>query len=195
MNLPNRLTVMRLLLVPVIMVFILFQIIGQPWSNIVAAALFLAASLTDMLDGKLARKYDLITDFGKFLDPLADKFLVIGAMLSLCSVTDGIYQRLLIIATIIVVFRELAVTSLRLLVSGASGVVIAANILGKIKTTTQIVFVMSALLEPVVWSIIWEDLIEYNIITYTAMAVMTIMTVWSGINYIKSYWKYLDPKK
>ena len=195
MNLPNRLTVMRLLLVPVIMVFILFQIIGQPWSNIVAAALFLAASLTDMLDGKLARKYDLITDFGKFLDPLADKFLVIGAMLSLCSITGGIYQRLLIIATIIVVFRELAVTSLRLLVSGASGVVIAANILGKIKTTTQIVFVMSALLEPVVWSIIWEDLIEYNIITYPAMAVMTVMTVWSGINYIKSYWKYLDPKK
>lgn len=195
MNLPNRLTVMRLLLVPVIMVFILFQVIGQPWSNIVAAALFLAASLTDMLDGKLARKYDLITDFGKFLDPLADKFLVIGAMLSLCSITGGIYQRLLIIATIIVVFRELAVTSLRLLVSGASGVVIAANILGKIKTTTQIVFVMSALLEPVVWSIIWEDLIEYNIITYTAMAVMTVMTVWSGINYIKSYWKYLDPKK
>ena len=195
MNLPNKLTLMRLALVPIIMVFIMFQIVGSPWSNIVAATLFLAAALTDMFDGKLARKYNMVTDFGKFIDPLADKFLVIGAMLSICSVTDGIYQKLLIISTIIVVFRELAVTSLRLLVSGASGVVIAANILGKIKTTTQIVFVMSALLEPVLWSIIWKDIAEYNIITYTAMAVMAVMTVWSGINYIASYWKYLDPKK
>ena len=195
MNLPNKLTLMRLIFVPVIMVFILFQIAGDPWSDIVAATLFLAAAITDMLDGRLARRYDLVTDFGKFIDPLADKFLVIGAMLSLCSITDGIYQKLLIIATIIVVFRELAVTSLRLLVSGSSGVVIAANILGKIKTTAQIVFVMSALLEPVLWSIVWDKIAGYNIITYTAMAVMAVMTVWSGVNYIASYWKYLDPKK
>ena len=195
MNLPNKLTLMRLIFVPVIMVFILFKIAGDPWSDIVAAALFLIAAITDMLDGRLARKYGLITDFGKFIDPLADKFLVIGAMMSLCSATEGIYQKFLIIATIIVVFRELAVTSLRLLVSGASGVVIAANILGKIKTTTQIVFVMAALLEPILWSIIWEDIAGYNVITYAAMAVMTVMTVWSGVNYIASYWKYLDPKK
>ena len=195
MNLPNKLTLMRLIFVPVIMVFILFRPAGEPWSDIVAASLFLIASLTDMLDGRLARKYDLVTDFGKFIDPLADKFLVIGAMLSLCSAADGIYQKLLIIATIIVVFRELAVTSLRLLVSGASGVVIAANALGKIKTTTQIVFVMAALLEPILWGIIWKDIAGYNIITYTAMAVMSVMTLWSGVNYIMGYWKYLDPKK
>ncbi|MBO4216450.1 MAG: CDP-diacylglycerol--glycerol-3-phosphate 3-phosphatidyltransferase [Clostridia bacterium] len=195
MNLPNKLTLARLILVPVIMVFIMFQIIGDPWSNLVAAALFLAAALTDMFDGRLARKYDLVTDFGKFIDPLADKFLVIGAMLSLCSITEGIYQKLLIISTIIVVFRELAVTSLRLLVSGAAGIVIAANVLGKIKTTTQIVFVMSALIEPVLWSVVWEDIAGYNVITYTAMAVMAVMTVWSGVNYVKGYWKYLDPKK
>lgn len=195
MNLPNKLTLMRLLLVPVIMIFIIFQFAGSPWSNVIAAFLFLVAALTDMLDGKLARKYGLITDFGKFIDPLADKFLVIGAMLSLCSITEGIYQKLLIIATVVVVFRELAVTSLRLLVSGASGIVIAANILGKIKTTTQIVFVMAALLEPILWDLIWKEAAEYNVITYASMAVMTVMTVWSGINYIAGYWKYLDPKK
>ncbi len=195
MNLPNKLTLMRLLLVPVIMIFIIFQFAGSPWSNVIAAFLFFVAAMTDMLDGKLARKYGLITDFGKFIDPLADKFLVIGAMLSLCSITEGIYQKLLIIATVVVVFRELAVTSLRLLVSGASGIVIAANILGKIKTTTQIVFVMAALLEPILWDLIWKEAAEYNVITYASMAVMTVMTVWSGINYIAGYWKYLDPKK
>lgn len=136
MNLPNKLTVARILLVPF---FVAALLIDFPLNNLVALALFGAASLTDMFDGKIARKHGLITDFGKFADPLADKILVISALL--CFVQLGLCD---CVAVIIVLFREFVVTSIRL-IAAAKGKVIAANIWGKVKTVTQIVAIVCVL--------------------------------------------------
>ncbi len=197
MNLPNKLTVLRLIMVPVIVVVMLLPI-DPILSGILAAVVFGVTALTDMLDGKIARKYNLITDFGKFLDPLADKFMVITTMVVLLFKFDGFYLRLFcLISTLIVIMRELAVTSIRLVVSSSANIVIAANMLGKIKTVTQIIYILCALLEPVIFALInrFISVPSYNILTYASMAAMTVFTLWSGVNYLKSYWKYLDPNK
>ena len=199
MNLPNKLTVLRLILVPVIMVVMLLPLDTIPY-GVISALIFGAASYTDMLDGKIARRDNLITDFGKFLDPLADKFMVIGAMMMLIFRYDGALQICLTIAATVVVFRELAVTSIRLVASG-SGVVVAANMLGKIKTVSQIIFILCALLEPVIFEVAsiasGMDLVkyDYHVLTYVSMALSTFFAVLSGVNYLKSYWKFLDPEK
>lgn len=194
MNLPNKLTVMRICLVPPMMIFVVFDFGSGIWANVIAAALFAIASLTDMLDGKIARKYNLITNFGKFLDPLADKFLVMGALISMCLVADnGVYGKLLLLGTAVVIFRELAVTSIRLIAVKADGVVIAANIFGKIKTVTQIAFVIIALLEPVFDTLTGVDTLR--IPSYVLLCAMTVMTVFSGATYIKGYWKYISDDK
>ena len=200
MNLPNKLTVLRLFMVPIIVIVMLLPL-PAILSGVLAAAIFGATALTDMLDGKIARKHNLITDFGKFLDPLADKFMVISTLTVLVYRFgyDDILQILCLISTLIVIMRELAVTSIRLVVSSSSGIVVAANMLGKIKTVTQIVYILCALLEPVLFELI--DIIanpgwtNYHILTYASMLAMTIFTIWSGINYLASYWKYLDPNK
>ena len=157
MNLPNKLSLIRLCLVPVILVVgmimpeystvapsITFHIF-----SIICAALFIGASVTDMLDGKIARRDGLVTDFGKFIDPIADKFMVIGALFVLLVKFKNL--EIFMLATLItVVFRELAITSIRLVASNASNVVLAAQILGKVKTVTQIVAISTVFLEPVV---------------------------------------------
>lgn len=207
MNLPNRLTVLRLCLVPVILIVGMLpaSIIPHYVSCFVCAALFIGTAVTDMLDGKIARRDGLITDFGKFLDPVADKFMVIGALFVLLYKFENL-RMLMIFTLIIVVFRELAVTSMRLVVSTGEGIVIAANKLGKIKTVSQIVAISTTFLEPVVqvifkWilelatdkTLVWRtDIVP---LTWASIAFSLVMTVWSGVNYIKSYWKYLDPEK
>lgn len=133
MNLPNKLTLARILLVPF---FVAALLIDFPLNNLAALLIFIAASLTDMLDGKIARKQGLITDFGKFADPLADKILVISALL--CFVQLGLCD---CVAVIIVLFREFAVTSIRL-IAASKGKVIAANMWGKVKTVTQMVSII-----------------------------------------------------
>ena len=207
MNLPNRLTVLRLCLVPVLLVF---GFLPETWinpllSSFICAVLFIGTSVTDMLDGKIARKRGLITDFGKFLDPVADKFMVIGALFVLLYKFENL-RMLMIISLIIVVFRELAVTSMRLVVSTGQNIVIAANKLGKLKTVLQIVAISTVFLEPVVQhmakeiaemitgrELVWRtDIIPLSWIT---VVLSLVLTVWSGVAYIKSYWKYLDPQK
>ena len=197
MNLPNKLTVLRLSLVPIFVVIMMIS--NALWASAVGLALFIIASLTDMLDGKIARKYNLITDFGKFMDPLADKFMVIGAMFvilyrSLALYSDKLFSGIFFWAFMIVIFRELAVTSIRLVVSGSSGIVVAANMLGKIKTCTQIACVICCIAEPVIYDMIGKgtDFLPVSLVT---AALMLVFTLWSGINYIVSYWKYLDPEK
>lgn len=194
MNLPNRLTVLRLCLVPVIILILLLPV--NTATNILGAAIFLATSITDMLDGKIARKRGLITDFGKFLDPLADKFMVIAAMMCImCRSHDvELIFAIFMTLTMVTVFRELAVTSIRLIAAKNANIVVAANMLGKIKTVSQIVCVMSALLEPVLAQIGFLSFLSYYPITCAASAVTLVMTVWSGVVYIKTYWKYLDSK-
>ncbi len=201
MNLPNKLSVLRLCLVPVIIIVGMLPESILPFyiSCIICAVLFIGTSITDMLDGKIARKYNLITDFGKFLDPVADKFMVIGAMFVILYKFANL-RTIMIFALIVVVFRELAVTSMRLVVSTGSNIVIAANNLGKIKTVSQIVAISTVFIEPVLQ---WIARLIFNAdwrtdivpITWASIAFMMFMTVWSGINYIMAYWKYLDPEK
>ena len=190
-NLPNVLTVIRALLVPVFMVVVIFPLFPETPTRLVGAALFGLISLTDMLDGNLARKYNIVTDFGKFLDPLADKLLVLGAMLSLVlfngmKVGDYGFAVACTFATFIVLLRELAVTSLRLLAKNADGKVIAANMAGKIKTVSQIVFVIAAMLEPLFVGY-YPAGFNFLFITYFSLAVMVYMTVYSGIKYFMIY--------
>lgn len=136
MNLPNKLTLGRILLVPL---FVAVLLIDFPMHNLIALLLFIAASVTDLLDGKIARRNNLITDFGKFADPLADKILVLSALL--CFIQNGWCD---CVAVIIVLFREFTVTSIRL-IAASKGEVIAANIWGKVKTVTQMVAVITIL--------------------------------------------------
>ena len=201
MNLPNKLTVLRLCMVPVFVVVMMVS--DALWANIVGLVLFCVAAYTDHLDGSIARKHGLVTDFGKFLDPLADKFMVIGAMMVILYKAMADFPRndlfctLFFWAVMIMIFRELAVTSIRLVVSGSSGIVIAANNLGKIKTCTQIACVIVCILERIIYQNVsvpeffWRNL-PFSVLT---TAVMLFFTLWSGINYIVSYWKYMDPQK
>ena len=203
MNLPNRLTVLRLALVPVILVVMLLPY--HWYNNLIAALVFAAASLTDMLDGKIARKYGLITDFGKFLDPLADKFMVIAAVFGI--VCRAYVQRndimfwVFMTMLMITVFRELAVASIRLITAKNANVVVAADLLGKIKTVVQIACVLVALIEPVVYDHLLAridptyGLGGFYVVTLILAVCAIVFTVWSGVNYITTYWKYMDPEK
>ena len=209
MNLPNKLTVLRMCLVPVILLVGMLTPKNDSsfWfyiSCVICAAVFIGASVTDMLDGKIARRDGLVTDFGKFLDPVADKFMVIGAMFVILWKFPNL-QMIMIISLIVVVFRELAVTAIRMVVA-SSNVVVAANMLGKIKTVPQIVAISTVFLEPVVqWvlkmcieavtgqTLVWRtDILP---LTWASIALSLVMTIWSGMNYIVACWKYLDPEK
>lgn len=202
MNLPNKLTILRIIMVPIFIIVMMLPDSVLPFaaSGIIGIVLFILASLTDMLDGKIARKYNLITDFGKLMDPLADKFMVIGALTVIVYRYDNI-RSLFIWALLIVVFRELAVTSIRLVASSSGGIVIAANMLGKIKTVVQIVCICSVVIEPLIYAIpsVSNALPTWWInnvpITYFTCVLMIYFTIHSGINYIVGAWKYLDPEK
>ena len=201
MNLPNKLTVLRLIMVPFILVVMLLP---YTWyNNILAALIFGAASFTDMLDGKIARKHGLVTDFGKFLDPLADKFMVIAAIFGVvCRYRTGndMMFWIFMIMLMITIFRELAVASIRLITAKKSGVVVAADKLGKIKTVVQIVCIELALLEPLLHDLLAHFdptffFYGFFALTYLSAILAIMFTVWSGLNYILSYWKYMDPEK
>lgn len=163
------------------------------WVRIAAAAVFILTALTDMLDGKIARKFNMITDFGKFIDPLADKFMVFGALIGILYCFENL-QPLFIWATLIVIFRELAITSLRLLISNSSGKVVAAAWLGKVKTVTQVICIVTVILEPVIWPTS-PAIFNIPILSLVTIVAMIVMTLWSGIDYVKSYWSVLDPTK
>ena len=191
LNLPNKLTLIRIVLVPVFMIAILAPIFeSEAVSRLVAFGIFVLTALTDMLDGKIARKYNLITNFGKFMDPLADKFMVFGAML--CIIVKYTYlTNVFVWAAAIVMFRELAVTSIRLVVAGQDNIVVAASWLGKVKTVSQVVCICTIILEPVVLPFaIFRDM---HILSYITIAFMVVMTIWSGADYLKTYWKYIKP--
>ena len=195
MNLPNKLSLMRLCLVPVFMVVLLLptSVISYTLSSIIGAIIFAIASITDCLDGHIARKYKLITDFGKFIDPLADKFMVIGALLAIVYRSD-VLRPYIFWAAVVVIFRELAVTSIRLLVSRKSNVDMAAHLSGKIKTVAQIVCIIAALIEPLCYPAD-SVLALYPPVTLVTAAVMIVTTLYSGVSYICFYGKFLDPEK
>ncbi len=140
MNLPNKLTMLRVIMIPVFVFFLLAGFI--PYNSYIALGVFILASLTDLLDGKIARKYGLVTNFGKFMDPLADKLLVITALLCLLVVDGGTRicdsQIVALIAILVIVAREFIISGFRLVASDA-GLVIAASMWGKFKTATTMV--------------------------------------------------------
>lgn len=199
MNLPNKLSILRVLMVPLFVAVLVIppvaENVGSLYDNIIriiAAVLFVLTALTDMLDGMIARKYNMITDFGKFIDPLADKFMVFGAMLAILYRFDYL-RPIFIWAALIVIFRELAITSMRLIVSSNSGIVVAAKWLGKVKTVTQVICILTILLEPVILQA--TPIANMHIFSYVTIIAMMVMTLWSGFDYMKSYWKVLDPTK
>lgn len=186
MNLPNKLTLSRIILVPF---FVASLLINFPFHTAVALVIFVVGTFTDMFDGKIARSRGLVTDFGKFADPLADKILVLSALL--CFVQTGWCD---CIAVIIVLFREFSVTSIRL-VAASKGKVVAANIFGKIKTVTQLVAIIAALLMQflielfTVTSAFSVDTILYlqgifTVVSLCLIWISTIMALVSGVIYI-----------
>ncbi len=177
MNLPNKLTLLRIILIPVFMVLLLnFNLM---W---VAGIVFVIASLTDMADGKIARKYNLITDFGKFADPLADKLLVCGALIALCSMGKLGSPALGAWATFIIIAREFMVTGIRLVVA-AEGKVIAAGSSGKIKTTIQMITIIYILFSDIVVAIGLPATVS-DVISNLLVVASVILTLYSGGEYL-----------
>lgn len=196
MNLPNKLSIVRCLLVPIFVASLLFMRDISIWGYIVPAAVYGLTALTDMLDGKIARKYNLVTDFGKFIDPLADKFMVIASMIAMLAwmlLRDEKTQALVFVwVVLIILLRELGVTSIRLVVAGKSGIVVAASILGKIKTVSQMIGTVAIILEPLLYFKIFT---EHHLLSYVCMAVMAFTTIFSGIDYLKAYMPHIDSNK
>lgn len=170
MNLPNKLTLLRVFLIIPFVVFMLMP--GFPYYRIVALLLFAIASLTDLLDGKIARKYNLVTNFGKFADPLADKLLVSAALI--CFVYTEQLQPWFVI---IILSREFIISGFRL-VAAEQGHVIAASMWGKVKTVFQMVMVILLILDIEVLGVIT------TIVSYIAL----VLTVVSLIDYLRKNW-------
>ena len=168
MNLPNKLTILRVILIPFFVVFMLFDITGaaDKW---IALVIFCVASMTDMLDGKIARKYNLVTYFGKFMDPLADKLLVCTALICLTSM-----NRLNVIVVLVIIAREFIISGFRLVASD-NGIVIAASYWGKFKTVSQMALIIVLIMDlGGVWNVVG------TVLTWVAL----LLTVVSLIDYI-----------
>lgn len=192
MNLPNKLTLLRIILVPF---FIVAMLVEFPFHYLLAGIIFGVASITDTLDGKIARKRNLVTDFGKFADPLADKILVLSALV--CFQQVGLLGSLGAVVVIIVLFREFAVSGIRL-VAASSGKVVAANMWGKVKTVSQMlgisaIFVMQIVLEVLNVAKISTGNLDtvFYYIGNGLVWVSTLLTLISGIIYLKDNISFL----
>lgn len=194
MNTPNKLTLARVLMVPL---FVLFFYWKLPAHILTATLIFVIAAITDAIDGKLARQNNQVTDFGKFLDPLADKVLVMTAMACLLQ-----QQKLNIVVFLLILTREFMVSALRLVVAN-KGTVVPASFAGKLKTA----FTMIALIAALVY---WSFRLDFNAFglslsdgIYTGIEIglsilfwiAAILTVWSGAEYLVHYWKDIDPNE
>ena len=174
MNLPNKLTMLRVIMIPFFVFFMLTNV-GGAHSQWIALVIFIAASLTDLLDGKIARKYNLITDFGKFMDPLADKMLVISAMICLVSM-----DRIPAWIVIVIVAREFIISGFRL-IAADKGVVIAASYWGKFKTVFQMAMVILMI----------ADFPALSVLTQLVMWIALVLTVISLIDYLRKNWNVI----
>jgi len=169
MNLPNRLTISRILLIPIFLLFLLTDFAGEN-SNYIAAVIFIVASLTDLLDGKIARMNNIVTNFGKFMDPLADKLLVCSALIAFIQL--GYLPAWMVI---IIISREFIISGFRLVASD-NGIVIAASMWGKFKTTFQMIMIILLIFK---FDFPYINIIE-NVIIYTAL----ILTIISLLDYL-----------
>lgn len=194
MNLPNKLTLLRVFLIPF---FLLFMYLDISFHYLIALIIFAAASVTDALDGKIARSRNLVTNFGKFLDPLADKVLVISALAVFVDISE---IHVGAVPLIIISAREFMVSGLRLLAAD-SGVVVAAGMWGKLKTAFTMIAIIAALL----WLSVCYDFnfsfqqsvgkIVDNWIIPALIWISTALTIVSGLVYLKGYWHLIDSDK
>lgn len=175
MNLPNKLTTLRVIMIPFFVFFFLWQNGENRTFRMIALALFIIASLTDLLDGKIARKYNLVTNFGKFMDPLADKLLVCSALICLIEL-----NALPAWMVIIIISREFIISGFRLIASD-NGVVIAASYWGKFKTTFQMVSVVLLIL----------DIPALAFVTTICVWIALVLTIVSLVDYIYKNHKIL----
>lgn len=199
MNLPNRLTVIRIILTPLFMLTLVWQF---PFHYLVSVLIFIAASLTDLFDGKIARKRGLVTDFGKFLDPLADKMLTTAAFLGFILLDIGWGS---VWIAFIVLFREFMVSSIRLIAVSSGGKVIAANIWGKLKTVFQMIAIIFALVAKQFSEILALFRIPDGVLTTvdTVISVATTVLLWvsavlcviSGAIYLKDNKEFVNHTK
>ena len=189
MNLANKLTIFRIILVPIIIIIPLFKLQGELWgvplTYLIIDIIFVIASLTDKLDGYIARSRNQITTFGKFLDPIADKILVIVAMLILLEA-----GKIPAWIPAIIVIREFIVSGYRLVAVEKDGKVIAASILGKIKTCTQMLGIVLAFIDVNSFGAIFSGNLTgvafvLNLFTTTLLSISVIATIFSGVNYLK----------
>ena len=189
LNLPNKLTIFRIILVPIMVIIPFFGItnefMGIPVTFLIVNAIFILASITDKLDGHIARKYNQITTFGKFLDPLADKILVLAAMVMLVEL-----DKLPAWIPIIVLTREFMVSGYRLLAVEKGGKVVAASNWGKIKTVTQMIAIILAFVDIYAFGDFLSGNLEggsliLNVIASGFMLIQVIATIFSGIDYMK----------
>lgn len=174
MNLPNKLTILRTILIPFFLIFLYTDFWGKA-NAYIAVAIFITASLTDLLDGKIARKYNLVTNFGKFMDPLADKLLVCSALIALVDL-----GKIAAWIVIIIIAREFIISGFRLVASD-SGVVIAASYWGKFKTTFQMIMIVSLILN---LPIPYMDIIN-TVLIYAAL----VLTIISLVDYVAKNYK------
>ena len=196
MNTPNKLTVGRMIATPI---FMATMLINFPYHYLVSLILFIGASLTDMIDGKMARKYNLVTDFGKFLDPLADKMLTTSAYLGfICMFADKYsYCWQMTAITFVVLFREFMVSSIRLVVVSSGGKVIAANIWGKLKTVSQMAGIILALFAYTLIKDFSLTAIEpvADIVILVLFWISTVLCAVSGIIYLIDAKEYINTSK
>lgn len=191
MNLPNRLTLARIIATPIFMLCLLWDF---PFNNFVAMLIFIAASLTDLFDGRYARRHNMVTDFGKFLDPLADKMLTTAAFIGFVAKGVG-YQSVWIL--FIVLFREFMVSSIRLIAVSSDGKVIAANFWGKLKTVSQMTAIIYVLFAEGVKGALDIPLLHavLNIFTDLSLWVSALLCIVSGVIYLKDNLSLLNPEK
>lgn len=189
MNLANKLTILRILLVPLMVIIPFFNIQGNLWeipiTYIIIDIIFVIAALTDKLDGHIARSRNQITTFGKFLDPIADKIVVVTAMIMLVE-----FGHLPAWIPIIAILREFVVSGYRLIAVQKQGNVIAANMWGKLKTVTQMVAVALAFLDPNPFGTIFEGNLSgfpfvMNLLVTLLMSISVVATIFSGWEYLK----------
>lgn len=190
MNLPNKLTILRILLVPVMVIISFFdipgEILGIPMTMIILDSIFIIASITDKLDGYLARSKNQVTTFGKFLDPIADKILVVAAMMIFVEI-----GKLPAWIPIIVILREFAVSGYRLIAVQNQGKVVSANVWGKLKTVTQMVAIILMFLDINPYGTIFTGTLTgvafaVNLVTTLLMTISVIATIFSGYEYLKN---------
>ena len=189
MNLPNKLTILRIILVPIMVIIPYLNIqgkfLGIPITFLIIDLIFIIASITDKLDGSIARSRNLVTTFGKFLDPIADKILVLTALMLLVD-----FGKIPVWIPVIVLFREFIVSGYRLIASQNGGKVIAASVWGKLKTVTQMIAIILAYIDIGIFFECFKGGLSgvrlvINFLATIMMLISVVATIFSGVDYLK----------